>query len=124
MLDILPKLIHSHAGFAYLSLILLLTRGALSARQIDWRQYKILKISPHIIDTLLLLSGATVVYTYTSEGVYTFSELSWLLGKFLFIVLYVVFSTKAFKKGQPYSIKFYLLSVVSFMLAMFIAVHH
>ena len=72
MLDILPKLVHSHAGFAYLSLILLLTRGALSARQIDWRQYKNLKKSPpHIIDTLLLLSGATVVYAYTSEGVYT-----------------------------------------------------
>lgn len=124
MLDILPKLVHSHAGFAYLSLILLLTRGALSARQINWRQYKILKIAPHIIDTLLLLSGATVVYAYTSEGVYTLSELSWLLGKFLFIVLYVIFSAKAFKKNQPYSIKFYLLSVVSFMIAMFIAVHH
>ena len=122
MLDILPKLVHSHAGFAYLSLILLLTRGALSARQIDWRQYKILKIAPHIIDTLLLLSGATVVYT--SEGVYTFSELSWLLGKFLFVLLYIIFAAKAFKKGQPYSIKFYLLSVVSFMIAMFIAVHH
>lgn len=124
MLDILPKLVHSHAGFAYLSLILLLTRGALSARQIDWRQYKVLKIAPHLIDTLLLLSGAVVVYAYTSEGVYTFSELSWLLGKFLFIVLYVIFAAKAFKKNQPYSIKFYLLSVVSFMLAMFIAVHH
>ena len=124
MLDILPKLVHSHSGFAYLSLILLLTRGALSARQIDWRQYKILKIAPHIIDTLLLLSGATVVYAYTSEGVYTVSELSWLLGKFLFIVLYIIFAAKAFKKDQPYSIKFYLLSVVSFMITMFIAVHH
>ena len=100
MLDILPKLVHSHAGFAYLSLILLLTRGALSARQIDWRQYKILKISPHIIDTLLLLSGATVVYAYTSEGVYTFSELSWLLGKFLFIMLYIILQQKPLKKGQ------------------------
>lgn len=124
MLEILPKLIHSHAGFAYLSLILLLTRGALSAKGINWRKVKVLLIAPHLVDTLLLLSGAIVVSVYLSNGIYTLSELSWLLGKFLFIVLYIVFSAKAFKKTQPFSLKFYLLAVISFMMAMMIAVMH
>lgn len=122
MVEMLPKLFHSHAGFAYLSLMLLLLRGALSARKVDWRQYKILKIAPHLVDTLLLFSGILVVSVYLSNEIYTLSELSWLLGKFLFIVLYIVFSAKAFKKSQPFSLKFYLLSVVSFMMTMLIAV--
>lgn len=120
----LSSLIHSHAGFAYLSLILLLTRGVLSAKAVDWRKYKILTISPHLIDTLLIGSGLTIVGIYLSDAIYSLSELVWLLPKLLFLGLYVVFSIKAFKKQQPFSIKHFCLAVLSFMLAICVVVFH
>lgn len=53
----MQTLYFSHIALAYLSLALLLVRGILSARMVDWRQYKLLKIAPHLVDTLLLISG-------------------------------------------------------------------
>lgn len=108
-----------HITFAYLSLTLLLIKGVLSAKQIDWRQYKILKIAPHLIDTLLILTGVIFFIVIGSP----WNE-SWIWSKFLFIGLYVIFAAKAFSKKTPFSLKHFLLAVISFMLAMFIAVMH
>lgn len=110
---------YAHIGLAYLSLILLLTRGVLSAKMVDWRQYKLLKIAPHLVDTLLLASGLVIFFDFG----FSFIE-TWIWSKLLFLVLYVVFAVKAFKKGQHFSLKHFLLAVVSFMLTMLIAVMH
>lgn len=104
-----------HIVFAYLSLVLLLTRGVLSARQIEWRQYKLFKIAPHFVDTLLLLTGITIFVTFG------YSLNSWIFAKVLFLVLYVVFAAKAFKKTQPFSLKHFILAVISFMMILFVA---
>lgn len=104
-----------HVALAYLSLIFLLTRGILASRQIDWRQYKLLKIAPHIIDTLLLLSGIALFIT---TG---YSLNSWILAKILFLILYIIFAAKAFKKTQPFSLKHFILAVVSFMMILIVA---
>lgn len=101
-----------HIAFAYTSLALLLTRGLLSARKVNWRQYKSLRILPHIIDTLLLLSGFTIFVGFGFSMLQT-----WIWSKFLFIVLYVFFSIKAFKEND-FSIKHFILAVISFCLAM------
>lgn len=123
-MEFLPKLIHSHAGFAYLSLILLLIRGFLSQKGVNWRQSAFLRIAPHAIDTLLLLSGAWVVYTYLSNEIYTFGELSWLLGKFACIILYIVFSVRTFKRGSDFKLGNFLVALAGFVVAMMIAVMH
>ncbi|MDH2924017.1 putative membrane protein SirB2 [Nicoletella semolina] len=108
----------SHVGLAYLSLGLLLIRGLLCARQINWRQYTLLKITPHLVDTLLLGTGIIfiVMWGYPIQ--------LWLIAKFLLIVLYIIFAAKAFKKSQPFSIKHFLLAVVSFICAMLVAIFH
>ncbi|WP_373767003.1 SirB2 family protein [Glaesserella sp.] len=111
----MEMLFWSHIGSAYLSLGLLLLRGVLSAKAIDWRQYRLLKIAPHAVDTLLLASG---IGLFIAFGL---SLQSWMIAKLFFIVLYIVFTVKAFKKGQRFSIKHFLLAVVSFMLVMLIA---
>lgn len=109
----------SHISLAYISLGLLLLRGVLSARMVDWRQYKILKIAPHLIDTLLLISGVAIFFLVGFSW-----EETWIWSKLLFLVLYIIFSAKAFKKGQLFSLKHFLLSVISFMLMMLIAAIH
>lgn len=123
-MEYLSPIMKAHIGLAYISLLLLLTRGVLAARMVDWRQYKVLRIAPHAVDTFLLLSGFALVGIFLSYEFFTLAQLSWLLPKCLFLVLYVVFSAKAFKKGQAFSLKHHLLAVVAFMMTMLIAVFH
>ncbi|WP_018651966.1 SirB2 family protein [Actinobacillus capsulatus] len=116
-----PQLVLAHVGFAYISLLLLLTRGVLASKMVEWRQYKILRIAPHLIDTLLLVSGIILLVILLSNGIYALNEMQWLIPKIAFLVLYIVFSAKAFKKSQPFSLKNFILAVVSFMLTMLVA---
>lgn len=120
-MEFFPQLVLGHVGFAYISLILLLTRGVLASKMVDWRQYKVLRIAPHIVDTLLLVSGIALLAILLSNGIYTLNEMQWLLPKMAFLVLYIVFNVKAFKKSQPFSLKNFILAVVSFMLTMLVA---
>ncbi|WP_373818198.1 SirB2 family protein [Glaesserella sp.] len=105
----------SHIGLAYTSLGLLLLRGVLSAKMVDWRQNNLLRITPHIVDTLLLISGITLFIAFGA------SFQSWIFAKLFFLVLYIVFAAKAFKKGRRFSIKHFLLAVISFMLVLLTA---
>ncbi|AGI32811.1 TPA: SirB2 family protein [Mannheimia haemolytica] len=123
-MEYLSTILKAHIGLAYISLILLLTRGFLSSKMVDWRQYKILRIAPHAVDTFLLITGIAAVAIFLAYDFFTLAQFSWLLPKLLFLVLYIVFATKAFKKGQPFSLKFYLLAVVSFLLMMLTATFH
>ncbi|AHG75655.1 Invasion protein expression up-regulator [Mannheimia varigena USDA-ARS-USMARC-1296] len=101
--------------------MLLLIRGFLAAKAVDWRQYAVLRIAPHIVDTILLVTGIAAVAIFLAYDFFTLPQFSWLLPKMLFLVLYIVFAAKAFRKGQPFSLKFYLLSVFSFMMIMLTA---
>lgn len=123
-IEFLPKLIHSHAGFAYISLILLLSRGFLAYKGVDWRQYKVLKIAPHAVDTLLLLSGACVLYSVLSNEIYPLGEMGWLFAKFVFIVGYVIFAIKTFKRGNAFSLYPFCLTLGSFLICMGLAMFH
>lgn len=123
-MEYLSTILKAHIGLAYISLVLLLTRGVLSAKMVDWRQYKILRIAPHAVDTFLLLTGIIAVGIFLAYDFFSLSQFIWLVPKLVFLVLYIVFAAKAFKKGQPFSLKHYLLSVASFMLVMLSATFH
>lgn len=105
----------AHILFAYLSLSLLMIRGVLSARRINWRANKLLNIAPHLVDSLLLLTGIAL---FLLAG---YSWHSWIVAKLLFLVLYIVFAAKAFKKNRPFAIRPYLSAVVSFMMILLVA---
>ncbi|KDD81792.1 SirB2 family protein [Glaesserella parasuis] len=111
----MQTIFYTHIGLAYLSLMLLLVRGLLSARMVDWRQYKLLKIAPHAADSLLLLSGVGI-FVYFAMDFQT-----WILAKLFFLVMYIYYATKAFKKERPFSLKHFILAVVSFMMVMMVA---
>lgn len=111
----MENLYFAHISTAYLSLALLLLRGVLSVKQVDWRAYKALKIAPHLIDTILLGSGIALFVLAA------YPLTSWIFAKVLFLVLYIFFAIKAFKKNQPFSLKHFLLANVSFMMILFVA---
>ncbi|QGM80744.1 SirB2 family protein [Otariodibacter oris] len=106
----MKSLFFAHIASAYLSLILLLIRGLLSVKEINWRRYKLLRIAPHIIDTLLLISGIGIFL------VFGFSILQvWIWLKLVFILLYITFSILALKQAN-FSITYFILAITSFLL--------
>ena len=60
-------LVHLHIFFAFLSLALLVIRGAMQLNGKNWRSIKLLKILPHLSDTLLIVSGAVILYLFVFD---------------------------------------------------------
>ena len=109
-------LVYLHIFFAFLSLALLVIRGAMQLTGKNWRSIKLLKILPHLSDTLLIVSGAVILYLFA------FDIECWLVAKFALLILYILFAAKFFSKkvSQSKSI-FFWLACVSFIGAILIA---
>ena len=75
------------------------------------------RIAPHLIDTLLLLSGVTLVVHYR---IYP-TEQAWLAAKLLALVVYIVVGSIALKRGKTRAVRvtafFAALIVFAYMLA-------
>lgn len=84
---------HSHMLFATLSILLLVVRFGLSFTSSTLLQSKFLKIVPHVIDTLLLLSAIWLMITVSQ---YPFST-PWLMEKVLGVAAYIACGFMALK---------------------------
>lgn len=84
-----------HAGAATLSITLFLVRGAWML----WRPERLLerwvKIVPHVIDTVLLVSALWLAWQLGAEGTG-----GWLTAKIVALLLYIVLGTIALKRGK------------------------
>ncbi len=56
-------------------------------------QNKIIKIAPHVIDTLLLLSGITLIF----QGNWLAGEYGWIISKFILLLGYIAFGVMAMR---------------------------
>lgn len=108
-----------HIGCAFLSFGLLLIRGVMQLSNQNWRAIKLLKILPHLSDTLLLLSGISMLF------IVGYGFPIWMIGKILFLISYIIFSAKFFsrKVQQPKTIHFYM-AVISFAITMLLVHFH
>ena len=82
-----------HLVFILASFVSFSGRMALSVIKPEWLQNKILKITPHIIDTILLLSGITLVI----QGNWLEGEYGWILSKFILLLGYIAFGVMAMR---------------------------
>lgn len=92
---------HIHLTCAALSISLFLLRGVLMLRHSAALQQRWLKITPHVVDTLLLASALTMV-AWSAQ--YPFVQ-SWLTAKVLALLAYIVLGMIALKRGKTASIK-------------------
>lgn len=108
-----------HIFCAFLSLTLVIIRGSMQFSGKHWRNIKLLRILPHLSDTLLIISGITI-FSY-----FSFDLSYWLISKILLLGLYIILSAKAFTKSikQP---KFttWLLSCLTLITAISVAYYH
>lgn len=84
---------HSHMLFATLSILLLIIRFGLSFTSSTWLQSKFLKIVPHVIDTLLLLSAIWLMMTLSQYPIST----PWLTEKVIGVAAYIALGFMALK---------------------------
>lgn len=82
-----------HLIFIFSSFISFTGRMALSVFKPTLLQNKLIKIAPHIIDTILLISGIILVI----QGNWLEGEYGWIISKFILLLGYVGFGVMAMR---------------------------
>jgi uncharacterized membrane protein SirB2 len=113
----LIKSIHMLA--AVLSLCFFMVRAYWSVRESSLLKAKWVKISPHIIDTVLLVCAIYLALQWPLNS-------PWIWAKVIALVAYIGFGTMAIKRGRSATIRagFALLSILIFVYIVGVAVSH
>jgi len=90
-----------HVASVYISFIFFVTRYIWMIIGSPLLQHKLVKILPHVVDTVLLLSAIILVIQW---GQYPFVD-GWLTAKVLALLLYIVLGSIALKRGRNKSTK-------------------
>lgn len=86
---------HVHIASAALSGSLFLLRGIWMMRESTMLQNRMVRILPHVVDTVLLASALIMVFW---SGQYPFVQ-NWLTAKVLALIAYIAIGTIALKHG-------------------------
>ncbi|MGD8925286.1 MAG: SirB2 family protein [Thioalkalispiraceae bacterium] len=109
-----------HISFALLSITGFSYRSSLKLSNPTTLQRKWLKITPHIIDTLLL---ASAIYLVIASGLYPV-WFNWVMAKITALILYILFGlyTLRFSKTRRQVILGFLLSLITFSYIVCVAI--
>src|SRR5512133_85312 len=88
-----------HVTCVVLSVSLFVLRAALEMLAQPWRQWRLLKVAPHVIDTVLLTSALWLAWRI---GQYPFVN-GWLTAKVLGLLAYVLLGLRALGKNTRQS---------------------
>jgi uncharacterized membrane protein SirB2 len=88
-----------HVACVVVSILLLVLRHVLSLRNVDWRKSRALRILPHAVDSVLLLSAILLTIAI---GQYPFVN-GWLTVKVIALVAYIFLAMQALKAGRSQS---------------------
>lgn len=115
----MSALVSLHAISAFFSLFLLIIRGYMQLNGQNWRAIKLLKILPHLSDTILLVSGLIFLFSFN------IGFPLWLIVKITLLICYVIFAARFFSKKstvkKPLDL---LLSVIGLLGALLVAYFH
>jgi uncharacterized membrane protein SirB2 len=90
-----------HVACAIASICGFMLRGYWMMTSSDLLQRKLTRIAPHIIDTLFLLSGITMLYMLSLNPL----TQGWLVAKFGGLIAYILLGTIAIKRGPTMQIR-------------------
>ena len=96
---LLLKIIHIACAIA--SICGFMLRGYWMMTSSDLLQRKLTRIAPHVIDTLFLLSGITMLYMLSLNPL----TQGWLVAKFSGLIAYILLGTIAIKRGPTMQIR-------------------
>ena len=101
-----------HIVCALLSISGFVGRGLLMIKGSPLLIARWVKISPHIIDTVLLLSAIVLA----SQWGWSALQMPWLLAKIMALLIYIVLGSLALRPGRPQSVRIsaWLAAIVTF----------
>lgn len=101
-----------HLGAVALSIGGFVARGLWSFRNPLWRSRRWVRILPHTVDTVLLLSGVAMAVSYGWSPL----EQPWLMMKIILLVVYILLGMVALRWGVSMRLRFtaWLLALVTF----------
>ncbi len=105
-------LVTIHIIFAFISIIGFFIRGILALKNSTIMDHKLVKILPHVVDTILLASGIYLATQYSGST----ASLSWLWIKVLLILFYIFLGVSAFRFAKSTKVK-----LILWLLALFSA---
>ncbi|MGH1463694.1 MAG: SirB2 family protein [Neptuniibacter sp.] len=113
---------HIHLTCILLSLILFMIRGTWTLFYPAKMQQKWVKVLPHIIDTVLLISGLTLAFLLQQ---YPFVD-HWLTAKVLALCLYIGLGSYVIKSSSPrqYKLMVFLAALGTFAYIVSVALNH
>lgn len=88
-----------HVTCALISISLFVLRGALALMSRPWRQWCVLRVAPHVVDTVLLGSALWLAWRI---GQYPFVN-GWLTAKVLGLLAYILLGMRALGQTTPQS---------------------
>lgn len=94
---------HIHMTCALISIIFFSVRAVWAFSGSELLQKKWVKITPHIVDTLLLLSAIGLAFAWVQSG----SLPAWISAKLLALVAYIFFGIMTLKKAKNAQQRFY-----------------
>jgi uncharacterized membrane protein SirB2 len=107
-----------HIIFIFTAFVSFIGRFSLSFLKPDIVQNKIAKIVPHVIDTILLLSGFSLVI----QGNWLEGEYGWIISKLILLLGYIAFGIMAMRcKGSKRWLAFFA-AIACFVYIFIIAV--
>lgn len=84
---------HLHVTSAVLSILFFMVRAWWSVRESPLLQTRVVKIAPHIVDTVLLVCGVLLAAMIGPAQ-------PWILAKIIALVFYIGVGTVAIKRGK------------------------
>jgi uncharacterized membrane protein SirB2 len=122
LVDLYLPLKHVHMSLVFISIILFIIRGGAKVCQSHGFNQKWLKIVPHLLDSLLLVSGIALTIIIAQ---YPISH-HWLTVKMLLLVGYIVLGMKTMKSTQVMQQRTYFAAALCcvLLLVMVAKTHH
>lgn len=104
---------HIHLTFVALSILGFVIRGIWMIKDSPLLQAKLVKIFPHVVDTILLVSAVVLAVQLGLNPVHH----PWLMTKIVLLVVYIVLGTIALKPTRPKKIRIiaFCLAIVCFV---------
>lgn len=90
-----------HAGCAVLSIGGFVARGVLMLRDSSLLGAPLVRIAPHVVDTVLLASAIALAW---KSGQYPFAQ-GWLTAKLVALAAYIVLGTVALRRGRSKAVR-------------------
>ena len=87
---------HTHVTFVTISIVLFVLRGGLMLAGSPWLQAPVLRVLPHVVDTMLLASALWLVSVLHLP----FFQVPWLMAKVAGLIAYIALGSLALRPGR------------------------